>query len=115
MLTPSDSKLSKQQQILSAVSDEEERLKQQRIQEVLLLIDSLFQREETTFRIIIDCLYDVGSLNLINKKFHSRHLNFIMKAIARFSKPMFRIYALYWVKKNSPKLITNWLASKVKF
>ncbi len=67
MLTPSDSKLSKQQQILSAVS-EEEQLKQQRIQEVLLLIDSLFQREETTFRIIIDCLYDVGSLNLINKK-----------------------------------------------
>jgi hypothetical protein len=59
MLTPSDSKLSKQQQILSAVSDEEEQLKQQRIQEVLLLIDSLFQREETTFRIIIDCLYDV--------------------------------------------------------
>jgi len=38
-----------------------------------------------------------------------------MKAIARFSKPIFRIYALYWVKKNSPKLITNWLASKVKF
>ncbi len=114
MLTPSDSKLSKQQQILSAVS-EEEQLKQQRIQEVLLLIDSLFQREETTFRIIIDCLYDVGSLNLINKKFPRRNLNFIMKAIARFSKPIFRIYALYWVKKNSPKLITNWLASKVKF
>ena len=114
MLTPSDSKLSKQQQILSAVS-EEELLKQQRIQEVLLLIDSLFQREEATFRIIIDCLYDVGSLNLINKKFHSRYLNFIMKAIARFSKPIFRIYALYWVKKNSPKLITNWLASQVKF
>ncbi len=91
MLTPSDSKLSKQQQILSAVS-EEEQLKQQRIQEVLLLIDSLFQREETTFRIIIDCLYDVGSLNLINKKFPRRNLNFIMKAIARFSKPIFRIY-----------------------
>jgi hypothetical protein len=57
----------------------------------------------------------VGSINLINKKIRRRNLNFIMKAIARFSKPMFRIYALYWVKKNTPKLITNWLASKVKF
>jgi hypothetical protein len=114
MLTPSDSKLSNQQRVVSAVS-EEEQLKQQRMQEVLLLIDSLFQREETTFKIIIDCLYDVGSVNLINKKFRRRNLNFIMKAIARFSKPIFKVYALYWVKKNSPKLITNWLASKIKF
>jgi hypothetical protein len=114
MLTPSDSKLSKQAPVVKAVS-EEEQLKQQRMQEVLLLIDSLFQREETTFKIIIDCLYDVGSVNLINKKFRGRQLNFIMKAIARFSKPIFKVYALYWVKKNSPKLITNWLASKVKF
>jgi hypothetical protein len=114
MLTPSDSRLANPPQIVTSVS-EEELLKQQRMQEVLLLLDSLFQREEITLKIIIDCLYDVGSINLINKKFHRRHLNFVMKAIARFSKPVFKIYALYWVKKNTPKLITNWLASKVKF
>jgi hypothetical protein len=114
MLTPSDSRLANPPQLVPSVS-EEELLKQQRMQEVLLLLDSLFQREEITLKIIIDCLYDVGSVNLINKKIRRRNLNFIMKAIARFSKPMFRIYALYWVKKNTPKLITDWLASKVKF
>lgn len=114
MLTPSDSRLANPPQLVPSVS-EEELLKQQRMQEVLLLLDSLFQREEITLKIIIDCLYDVGSINLINKKIRRRNLNFIMKAIARFSKPMFRVYALYWVKKNTPKLITNWLASKVKF
>jgi hypothetical protein len=38
-----------------------------------------------------------------------------MKLIARMSKPVFRTLALNWFKKNCPKLITDWLHTKVSF
>ncbi len=82
---------------------------------VMLLVENLMEREEATFKMIIDCLYDVGSVNLINKKFRVRPLNRIMKLIARLSKPSFKAIAFYWVKKNTPELITDWLLGKVKF
>jgi hypothetical protein len=94
---------------------QEERMKQQRMSDVLLLIESLVEREETTVKMILDCLYDVGSVNLINKKFKFKILNRLMKWIAGKSKPVFRIIALRWFKKNCPQLIANWLHSKVKF
>ncbi len=114
MLTSPNSQLAPLPKIVPAVS-EDDRFKQQRMTEVLLLLDGLFEREETTVKMVLDCLYDVGSINLINKKFHRRSLNRIMRAIARLTKPAFRLYALYWFKKNCPKLITNWLGNKVKF
>ncbi len=82
---------------------------------VMLLVENLMEREEATFKMIIDCLYDVGSVNLINKKFRMRPLNRVMKLIARLSKPSFKAIAFYWVKKNTPELITDWLLGKVKF
>jgi hypothetical protein len=114
MLTSSKSPLANPSKLVPAVS-EEDRLKQQRMKEVLLLLDSLFEREEATVKMILDCLYDVGSVNLINQKFRRRPLNRLMKAIARLSKPAFRLYAIYWFKKNCPQLITNWLGTKVRF
>lgn len=94
---------------------EEEQKKKERMRDIFLLLQQLVEREEVTLRLIIDCLYDVGSINLVNKKFHNRPLNSLMKAIATMSKPVVRIIALRWVKKKLPTLLTNWLEKKVSF
>ncbi len=99
---------------VSKLSDAK-RLEAEQKKNILLLVENLIEREEATFKMIIDCLYDVGSVNFINKKFSLRPLNQLMRLIARLSKPGFRVVAYYWVRKNTPKLITNWLLSKVKF
>ncbi|UBF29277.1 hypothetical protein K9N68_16440 [Kovacikia minuta CCNUW1] len=83
--------------------------------DVMLLIQHLSEQEETTIKMILDCLYDVGSVNLINQKFQNRPLNQLLKAIAWMPKPVFRVFALRWFKKNCPRIITNWLHSKVSF
>jgi hypothetical protein len=94
---------------------EEQRMQEERMHDVSLLLQHLVEREETTVKMILDCLYDVGSVNLINKKVPVKPLNYLMKAIASLSKPAFRIVALHWFKKNCPALITKWLYSKVRF
>ncbi|GAB4242516.1 MAG: hypothetical protein Kow00121_68260 [Elainellaceae cyanobacterium] len=101
--------------IPSEKSPQEQEMEEERIQDVYLLLQYLIQNEQTTLKIIIDCLYDVGSVNLINQKFPRRPLNGIMKWIAQFSKPVFKIVALRWVKRNCPRLITNWLHKRVSF
>ncbi len=93
----------------------EERKKQERMRDVLLLLQHLVEKEETTLKLLIDCLYDVGSVNLVNKRIRNRRLNGLMKAIAILSKPVFRIVMLRWVKKKVPLLVTNWLERKVSF
>ncbi|XTZ10763.1 MAG: hypothetical protein ACQZ3N_02345 [cyanobacterium endosymbiont of Rhopalodia yunnanensis] len=92
---------------------ESERIEAEQKKNILILIENLIEREEATFKMIIDCLYDVGSVNLINKKFSICPFNQIMKLIAKFSRPGFRFVAFHWVHKNTPKLITNWLLKKV--
>ena len=94
---------------------EEKRLEEERIHDVLLLLEHLAQREEATVKIILDCLYDVGSVNLLNQKLHNRQLNQLVKSVATMSKPVFRIIALRWFKRNCPQLITDWLHSQVTF
>lgn len=86
-----------------------------RMRDVEMLLESLFMREEVTVRLIADCLYDVGSVNLLNQKIRSRPLNKFMKVIARRSKPIFRFFMLRWSKKNAPHMITDWLHSQVRF
>ena len=93
----------------------EQRMEEERMNDVLLLLENLILREEATVKIIVDCLYDVGSVNLINQRFQARLLNRVLKAIARMSKPAFRFFALRWLKRNCPRLITKWLQSKVSF
>lgn len=94
---------------------QEEHLERKKMQDVLLLLEHLVQQEEATAKTILDCLYDVGSINLINKKLPHRPLNRASKSIARMSKPLCSIIALRWFQKNSPKLIANWLYSQVNF
>jgi hypothetical protein len=82
---------------------------------VSILLTSLVDREEATIKLIIDCLYDVGAVNLIDQKVKWRSVGTIAKLIARMSKPVLRIFAWRWFKKNCPQLITDWLFIKVKF
>jgi hypothetical protein len=93
----------------------EEQMALEKENDILLLLQHLAVREEITVKIILDCLYDIGAVNLINHKFPFRPLNRFMKAIAGMSKPAFRIVAYSWFKQNFPQLITNWLMGKVAF
>jgi hypothetical protein len=93
----------------------QKRIEEERMHDVLLLLAHLMKSEEATLSLMLDCLYDVGSVNLINKKLRNRPLNVLAKSIARMSKPVFRIFALRWVQKNCPRLATRWLYAKVSF
>jgi hypothetical protein len=93
----------------------EKRTEAERMQDVRLLLDHLSRSQETTIKLIIDCLYDVGAVNLINQKIQPQPLNRLSKSVASISKPAFRIIAYQWFKKNCPELITNWLHKKVSF
>ncbi|MEM9908583.1 MAG: hypothetical protein AAF921_26595 [Cyanobacteria bacterium P01_D01_bin.44] len=99
----------------TAILIREKQIEEERMQDVQLLLENLFQREEATLKIIVNCLYDVGSTNLINQRFRCRPLNRLMKWIARFTKPGFHFFALRWSKKNAPKMIADWLHSQVSF
>jgi hypothetical protein len=96
-----------------AKTPEEMRREQERMRDVMVLLQNLTLQEETTIKLIIDCLYDVGSVNILNAKVVWKPANRLVKLVARTSKPVFRAIAWRWFKGNCPALITNWLASKV--
>ena len=97
------------------ISAEQAQMESERMQDVVLLVEGLLRQEEATLGMIVECLYDIGSVRLIDKKLHSWPLNTISKSIAGFSKPVVRVVALRWLKKNCPELLANWLYSKVQF
>jgi hypothetical protein len=99
---------------LTQQSQEKDR-EEQLINEVRLLLKTLIYQEEVTIKEIIDCLYDVGSTNLVNQKLKFGTLNKTLKFITKMSKPAFKILAWQWFKKNCPELITQWLQGKVAF
>ncbi|MGG6297934.1 hypothetical protein ACQ4M4_26365 [Leptolyngbya sp. AN02str] len=96
-------------------SPEEIREQRERMQDVMLMLDNMFRREEITLKLIIDNLYDVGVANIIHQKLKSRPLKRLSRGAAQLSKPLARRFAARWVQKNCPKLIADWLYSKVKF
>jgi hypothetical protein len=93
----------------------EELIKEERMRDVLLLLQNLTEREEATIKLILDCLYDVGAVNLINNKVTFQPLNKFLKSIANKPKGIFRFLGFIWFKRNCPLLITNWLFSQVSF
>lgn len=93
----------------------EERKKEERMRDVTLLLQQIVEREETSLKLIIDCLIDVGSINYANNKLENPSLNKIMKVLVGYIKPVARIIALGWLKKNLPDLLTAWLEGKVSF
>jgi hypothetical protein len=96
-------------------TSEEMREEAEQMQNVLLLLNHLIENEETTLKLIIGCLYEVGSVNLINQRITKKPANRLMRSIATMSKPVAQVYGLRWFKKNCPPLIVNWLHAKVSF
>ena len=93
----------------------EELKKQERMRDVTLLLQQIVEREETSLKLIIDCLIDVGSINYANHKVHNPSLSKMMKVLVGYVKPVARMIALRWLKKNLPDLLTAWLEGKVSF
>lgn len=87
----------------------------ERVEEVMRLLENLVQREEATAQSILDCLYDVGSVRLIEQRVPIQPLRWPLKGIARLSKPIFRVFALRWFRRNCPWLITRWLFNLLRF
>ena len=85
------------------------------MQDVLVLLQHLAENEETTIKLIIECLYDVGTVNFINTKVDNTSINQLTKTIAGMSKPVAKRFGYRWFKKNCPDLIVNWLQRKVAF
>ena len=96
-------------------NSQEKENEEQVINQVRLLLKTLISQEEITIKEIIDCLYDVGSVNLVNQRFKFGTLNKTLKFITKMSKPAFKMLAWDWFKKNCPDLITKWLQGKVTF
>ena len=57
----------------------------------------------------------LARINYANRKLHNPPLNKIMKVLVGYIKPVARMVALYWLKRNLPDLLTAWLESKVSF
>lgn len=93
----------------------EELKKQERMRDVTLLLQQIVEREEVALKLIIDSLIDVGSINYANKKLHNPPLKKIMKVLVGYIKPVARLAALFWLKRNLPNLLTAWLEAKVSF
>ncbi|QQE66202.1 hypothetical protein GFS31_29000 [Leptolyngbya sp. BL0902] len=87
----------------------------ERVEEVLRLLENLFQREKATAQSVLDCLYDVGAVRLIDQKVPISALRWPLKGVARLSKPIFRIFALRWMMQNCPWLITRWMFNLLRF
>lgn len=100
---------------LIELTPEERRFQQERMRDVYLLLENLTLKEEATIKLIIDCLYDVAMINLINKKIQNRPLNKLAKMMIKTPKPILKILAWRWVRKNLSSKVTNWLGNKVKF
>lgn len=90
-------------------------IEEERIHDVLLILENLVTREESSIKLILDCLYDVGTTNLIDQKFHHRTLKGSLKIIAKISKPAFKEIAWRCLRKRIPQLITNLLHEEVSF
>ena len=79
------------QETVNPVFDNERQ--EELMHDVFILLENLINREENTVKLIVDSLYDVGTVNIINQKFKSRTLNKILKRISLVSKPAFKVKA----------------------
>ena len=93
----------------------EQKLKKERLHDIELLLQDMFVREETTVKLIFDSLYDIGAINIINKKISFPPLKRFLKAVVKLPKPIAKLVLFRWFVANCPKLLTNWLNNKVKF
>ena len=93
----------------------EQKFKKERLHDIELLLQDMFVREETTVKLIFDSLYDIGAINIINKKITFPPLNRFLKVVVKLPKPIAKLLLFRWFVANCPELLTNWLNSKVRF
>lgn len=94
----------------------EQRQEQERLTEMLIVLEELFRREDVAAKRIIACLYDIAVVNWINKNVRIYPFNPLLKFLMRFPKPVAKILALrFYLQTQCPKLITDWLYSLVEF
>lgn len=86
---------------------------QRKVQEIQLVLEQLVQREATTVRFIMERLYDVGLINVMNKKVKGHPLGHLVKPLSRASRGSFRYVGTRWFQAQGPKLITDWLYTLV--
>lgn len=83
--------------------------------EMLLALDHLFEREESTAKTVLACLYDLGAANISYYTLRHRVLQAAFRPVTKVSKPVFLFFGLRWFKANCPFLIADWLRSLVEF
>jgi hypothetical protein len=83
--------------------------------EMLLTLEHLFEREEATAKIVLAALYDMGVENIYYRQLRSRILRGAFRPVTNVSKPIFLFFGLRWFKANCPFLIADWLRSLVEF
>ncbi len=103
----------KSNQIIVLTKEERIALKSQ--QEVLLLLQQLAAREEVTVKLILDRLYDLGVLNIIQNKLRPPIIKGVVRGVAKVAKPVAGLAGVYWFQQNCPQLIADWLIDQVAF
>ncbi|MGI0481200.1 hypothetical protein ACN4EE_10445 [Geminocystis sp. CENA526] len=97
-------------------NQQEKELEQIKLREILLLLDQLFRREEATAKGIVGCLYDIATINIINKYCPLWGINATLKYLTRFPRPMAQSLGVkLYLQPQCPKLITDWLYTLVEF
>lgn len=103
-------------EIIPIQTVEEKNQEQDRLDEINILLEQLFQREEATAKRIIECLYDIAIVNIINQKIRFSLLNALLKYLLKFPKPLAKVLGLkLYIQPKCPQLITDWLFSLVEF
>jgi hypothetical protein len=93
----------------------EQQAEADRMQEMKLLLVNLFDREQATIKAIMGCLYEVGSVNFINRQIKPQPIRSLVKPVTRLAKPAFIFMGYCWFQKKCPPLISNWLRRKIQF
>ncbi len=99
-----------------AKTEQEKIIEQKKLREILILLDQLFRREEATAKGIVGCLYDIATINLINKYCPLWGINATLKYLTRFPRPVAKSLGVkLYLQPKCPKLITDWLYTLVEF
>jgi hypothetical protein len=97
-------------------TQQERQLEQEKLREILILLSQLFAREEVTAKAIVGCLYDIATVNLINKFCPLWGINATLKYLLRFPRPIAQSLGVkLYVQKKCPQLITDWFYTLVEF
>lgn len=102
---------------MSKIKTQEEKiLEEEKLREILILLDQLFRREKATAEGIVGCLYDIATINLINKYCPLWGINATLKYLTRFPRPLAKSLGVkLYLQPQCPKLITDWLYTLVEF